>query len=106
MQKIRPLPYAHVGGKPHYHPHQPDPSQNWKGGRASGHASSPLDVSNVAQPTTGGCSCTQRVMSRHSKRVSAGTRSLRQEDRTTGARSEARGKKTATIEVKKQQLGK
>src|SRR5260370_41359710 len=65
MQKIGPPPYAHVGRKPHHHPHQSDPSQNWKGDRASGHASSPLEVSNAAQPTTGGCSCMQRVMSRH-----------------------------------------
>src|SRR2546421_520872 len=73
MQKIRPPPYAHVSGKPHQHPNQPDPSQNRKGGRASGHASSPLDVCNAAQPTTGGCSCMQPVNSHHSKRVSAGT---------------------------------
>src|SRR6266550_8383242 len=73
MQKIRPPPYAHVGRNPHQHPNQPDPSQNRKGGLASGHASSPLDVCNAPQPTTGGCSCMQPVNSHHSKPVSNAT---------------------------------
>jgi len=54
----------------------------------------------------------QRVNSDHSKRVSAGTVAagntleLRQEGTAAGARSEALGKKTATIPVMKQQPGK
>src|SRR5882762_4987763 len=106
MQKIRPPPYAHVGGKPHHHPHQRDPSQNWKRGRASGHASSPLEVSNAAQPTTGGCSCMQRVISRHSRRASAkafaagNTLELGAGGTTAGARTGAREKKTTMIRPK------
>src|SRR5467141_3053076 len=106
MQKIRPPPYAHVGGKPHHHPHQPDPSQNWKRGRASGHAFSPLEVSNAAQPTTGGCSCMQRVVSRLSRRVSAGTVAAGNKwdiaagGTTAGARTGAREKRTPTLRLK------
>src|ERR1700682_3539509 len=106
MQKIRPPPYAHVGGKPHHHPNQRDPSQNWKRGRASGHASSPLEVSNAAQPTTGGCCCMQRVISRHSRRVSGGTIAAGNTlELAAGERRKVRGlglagKKTTTIQLK------
>src|SRR6266576_33928 len=112
MQKIGPPPYAHIGGKPHHHPNKTDPSQNWKGGGARGHASSPLDASNAAQPTTGGCSCMQRVNSDHSKRVSGGTIPAGNTREVAAGGHDGSGKdwgspeKTTTNWVKKRHAGK
>src|SRR5260370_4145704 len=101
MQQIGPAPKSNVGRQPPHGPEQADPPQDGERVCASGHASSPLDASIAAQPTTGGCSCMQRVISHPSRRggdrtIAAGNTLELAAGGTTGeSRDWARRKKMA-----------